>query len=60
MAFLFPCPWTYLEIGQRLIKEINPDSTHLFYEWITFYGADRVNHFTQWYCRKLDELYIND
>ncbi|MBM7702192.1 thiaminase II [Metabacillus iocasae] len=56
IAVLLPCPWTYLEIGQKLIKDINLEPTHPFYEWITFYGAEKVNSSTQWYCDKLDEL----
>jgi thiaminase len=25
MAVLLPCPWTYLEIGRRLMDEVRPD-----------------------------------
>lgn len=38
MAALLPCPWTYLEIGQRLMKEVKPDASHPFCDWIRFYG----------------------
>ncbi len=38
MAALLPCPWTYLEIGRKLIEEIQPEATHPFYDWIQFYG----------------------
>ncbi|MBM6995490.1 thiaminase II [Paenibacillus sp. DXFW5] len=37
-AVLLPCPWTYLEIGQKLLAEVQPTSDHPFYEWIDFYG----------------------
>lgn len=38
MAALLPCPWTYLEIGRKLMDEVRPDEGHPFYEWIHFYG----------------------
>ncbi|GIO91292.1 thiaminase II [Paenibacillus lactis] len=38
MAVLLPCPWTYYEIGRRLLDEVKPDRTHPFHEWIHFYG----------------------
>ncbi|MGM1050591.1 MAG: thiaminase II [Bacillota bacterium] len=38
MAVLLPCPWTYLEIGRKLLDEVQPDESHPFYEWIYFYG----------------------
>lgn len=39
MAVLLPCPWTYLEIGGKLLNEVKPDASHPFCEWITFYGS---------------------
>ncbi|PAK55005.1 thiaminase II [Paenibacillus sp. 7541] len=39
MAVLLPCPWTYLEIGRRLMEQVNPDENHPFQEWIQFYGS---------------------
>lgn len=38
MAVLLPCPWTYLEIGRKLLNEVKPDASHPFYDWISFYG----------------------
>lgn len=55
LAVLLPCPWTYWEIGKKLINEIKPDSTHPFYEWIHFYG-DRTDTITEKFCARLDEL----
>lgn len=37
-AALLPCPWTYLEIGQRLMADLRPGDDHPFREWIEFYG----------------------
>ncbi|AWB43534.1 thiaminase II [Paenibacillus sp. CAA11] len=42
MAVLLPCPWTYLEIGQRLLEEVRPSESHPFYEWIHFYGGQSM------------------
>lgn len=44
---LLPCPWTYQEIGQRLLEEINPTQNHPFYEWITFYGEKEMEPVTE-------------
>ncbi|MGN7357892.1 thiaminase II [Paenibacillus sp. SAF-054] len=38
VAALLPCPWTYAEIGQRLLEEIRPERSHPFYDWMHFYG----------------------
>lgn len=38
VAALLPCPWTYIEIGQRLVEELQPQENHAFREWIEFYG----------------------
>lgn len=39
LAALLPCPWTYAEIGQRLLEEVRPTPDHPFYEWMHFYGS---------------------
>ncbi|MBM7645105.1 thiaminase/transcriptional activator TenA [Scopulibacillus daqui] len=55
IAALLPCPWTYWEIGKKLIKEINPDQSHPFYDWITFYGRDiEGESLTEVLCERLD------
>ncbi|WP_368858666.1 thiaminase II [Oceanobacillus saliphilus] len=38
ISALLPCPWTYLEIGERLVKAYQPEKDHPFYKWITFYA----------------------
>lgn len=38
LAALLPCPWVYLEVGQRLIGQYEPSPQHPFYEWMMFYG----------------------
>ncbi len=55
IAVSMPCPWIYLYVGERILKEFEPDPSHPFYEWISFYGAQeepRMNAF----LRKLDIL----
>lgn len=54
LAVLLPCPWTYWEIGKRLLHEVNPDRSHPFYEWINFYG-NRTDSITTKFCARLDE-----
>ncbi|NGP46682.1 thiaminase II [Bacillaceae bacterium SIJ1] len=48
MAVLLPCPWTYLEIGKRLVNEVNPQpGEHPFYDWIHFYGTSSMDELTK-------------
>lgn len=54
MAVLLPCPWTYLDIGQRLLDEVKPTERHPFYEWIHFYGS-HADGVTSKFCNRLDE-----
>lgn len=55
IAVTLPCPWIYLEIGRRLVTEVNPDPTHPFYDWITIYGNDS-SEATTYSFRRLDEI----
>ncbi|UTR14166.1 thiaminase II [Salipaludibacillus sp. LMS25] len=55
LAVALPCPWIYLDIGERLMNEIKPDKSHPFYPWISFYGTMDKSSLTEtlsW----LDEL----
>ncbi|MFK3959592.1 thiaminase II [Guptibacillus hwajinpoensis] len=55
VAALLPCPWTYLEIGQRLMEEVNPKEDHPFYDWITFYGEKSMEPVTDQLRKILDQ-----
>ncbi|MGG6309572.1 thiaminase II [Paenibacillus macerans] len=52
-AVLLPCPWTYLEIGQKLLDEVKPTPEHPFYEWMQFYGS-RAGGVTERFAQALD------
>ncbi|KGP70856.1 thiaminase II [Pontibacillus yanchengensis] len=54
LAALLPCPWTYLEIGQRIMKEIQPDENHPFYAWISFYADGAIADTTNQLRHRLD------
>jgi len=54
LAVLLPCPWTYWEIGKRLLNEVKPDHSHPFYEWIHFYG-NRTDSITTKFCTRINE-----
>ncbi|GGH87447.1 thiaminase/transcriptional activator TenA [Pullulanibacillus pueri] len=54
ISALLPCPWTYMDIGQRLLHEVSPKPDHPFYEWITFYG--QTGHINDQFCKRLDAL----
>ncbi|WP_106768737.1 thiaminase II [Paenibacillus faecalis] len=53
MAVLLPCPWTYMEIGRKLVDEVQPDRNHPFYEWIDFYG-NQAEDATAYFRNRLD------
>jgi thiaminase/transcriptional activator TenA len=55
LAVLLPCPWTYWEIGKKLMKEVDPTPDHPFYDWITFYGKESMASLTEKFCKRLDE-----
>ncbi|RYL91025.1 thiaminase II [Sporolactobacillus sp. THM7-4] len=60
LAALLPCPWTYWEIGKKLIAERHPDQNHPFYDWITFYGKNNGKKpLTEILYNRLDELTTN-
>ncbi|MED4017924.1 MULTISPECIES: thiaminase II [Sutcliffiella] len=54
LAALAPCPWTYWEIGKKLMMEVKPTPAHPFYEWIAFYGDKEVSTITQTFMDKID------
>ncbi|RYM04969.1 thiaminase II [Sporolactobacillus sp. THM7-7] len=56
LAAFLPCPWTYWEIGKKLLAESLTED-HPFYDWITFYGENKeIQPLTERYCRRLDQL----
>ncbi|MFD1040393.1 thiaminase II [Virgibacillus byunsanensis] len=56
LSALLPCPWTYLEIGQELMRKYNPAKDHPFYRWISFYADDRVAATTMEMRNRLDAI----
>ncbi|WP_053217491.1 thiaminase II [Virgibacillus senegalensis] len=54
LAALLPCPWTYLEIGLALAEEKQPDASHPFHEWISFYAGGAMAEVTNELCRKIN------
>lgn len=56
IATLLPCPWIYLDIGQRMMREYRPERDHPFYEWIAFYDGQTVEELTRYFCAWLDRL----
>lgn len=55
IAVSLPCPWIYLYVGERIMREYKPDQNHPFYEWISFYGAQEEPRMNA-YLKKLDVL----
>ena len=42
VAAILPCHWIYAKWGTRLMQDVQPTSTHPFYDWIAFYAADSL------------------
>lgn len=55
IAVTLPCPWIYLDICQRMIKEYAPEENHPFYEWISFYGAQEMPRMNA-FIKLMDQL----
>ncbi len=55
IAVTLPCPWVYLYVAERIIKEFNPNPNHPFYEWIMFYGGQEEPRMNV-YLKRLDEI----
>ncbi|QAS53094.1 thiaminase II [Halobacillus litoralis] len=55
LAALLPCPWTYLEIGNELLRQYQPNDSHPFYTWINFYAEEEVAGLTGQLCARLDK-----
>ncbi|SEA03303.1 thiaminase (transcriptional activator TenA) [Thalassobacillus cyri] len=56
LCALLPCPWTYLEIGQVLTEQYEPNDSHPFNPWIKFYADAEVRGLTGKLRNRLDEL----
>jgi len=54
-AVLLPCPWTYMDTAERLIREIQPGEDHPFYEWIMFYGNQQIKPRIRQLCDRMDD-----
>ena len=53
---LLPCPWTYIEIAERMMEELKPSEDHPFYDWMHFYTTDEMTGLLQALCQRLDQL----
>ncbi len=56
LAALLPCPWTYLEIGNHLMKKYQPSPNHTFYPWIDFYANEEFDTLSMAMRERLNEL----
>ncbi|MFC7060928.1 thiaminase II [Halobacillus seohaensis] len=56
LAAMLPCPWTYLEIGNHLMKKYQPTPNDTFYQWIKFYANEEFETLSNAMRQRLDEL----
>ncbi|MFG6147063.1 thiaminase II [Halobacillus sp. B23F22_1] len=56
LAAMLPCPWTYLEIGQHLMKKYQPTTDDTFFPWIKFYADEEFETLSEAMRKRLNEL----
>lgn len=55
IAAVLPCHWVYADLGRDLQEDIQPDASHPFYDWITFYADNRLRDGVEQLCALLDQ-----
>lgn len=49
VSVMMPCPWTYLEIAQKLSKSHHIQDNRVYQKWARFYSSDES-------CRQVNDL----
>ncbi|QQE78707.1 thiaminase II [Alicyclobacillus sp. SO9] len=42
VAAVLPCHQVYVDIAQRMMRDIRPTEDHPFYQWLTFYSSESM------------------
>lgn len=64
VSVMMPCPWTYLEIAQKLSKSHHIQDNRVYQKWARFYSSDescrQVNDLKKILCILADDVEAND
>ncbi|MGA9170676.1 MAG: thiaminase II [Nitrososphaeraceae archaeon] len=64
VSVMMPCPWTYLEIAQKLSKSHHIQDNQVYKKWARFYSSDescmQVNDLKKILCVLADDEKAND
>ncbi len=55
IAGALPCYWVYVDLGRDLLRQIDSDASHPFWDWIAFYANDSMQDGLNQLCTLLDE-----
>jgi thiaminase/transcriptional activator TenA len=59
-----PCPWTYLEIAEKLAKSHHVQNNKIYKKWVQFYSSDesrrQTNHLKNILCVLVDDRASSD
>ena len=64
VSAMAPCPWTYLEIAEKLAKSHHVQNNKIYKKWVQFYSSDesrrQINHLKNILCVLADDKARSD
>ena len=64
VSAMTPCPWTYLEIAEKLAKSHHIQNNKIYKKWVQFYSSDesrgQINHLKNILCVLADDKARSD
>jgi thiaminase/transcriptional activator TenA len=64
VSAMTPCPWTYLEIAEKLAKSPDIQNNKIYKKWVQFYSSDesrrQINHIKTVLCALADDKSRSD
>lgn len=64
VSAMAPCPWTYLEIAEKLAKSHHVQNNMVYKKWVQFYSSDesrgQINHLKNILCVLADDKARSD
>ncbi|MBV9178448.1 MAG: thiaminase II [Nitrososphaeraceae archaeon] len=64
VSAMAPCPWTYLEIAEKLAKSHHIQNNMIYKKWVQFYSSDesrrQINHIKTVLCALADDKARSD
>jgi thiaminase/transcriptional activator TenA len=64
VSAMTPCPWTYLEIAEKLAKSHHVQNNKIYKKWVQFYSSDesrrQINYLKNILCTLTDDKARSD